>query len=316
MLTLPFDEPPSNQTGSPFRTSWAANQLIRSVKPEPGRAPEDTFESRRGIGERDDREEEEKEKEEEEEEKEQGGGQRRRGSYKKKASQARLERVRLRRIEANARERNRMHSLNNALDRLRKVVPCHSRTQKLSKIETLRLARNYIWALGEILNTGKRPDLLTFVQTLCKGLSQPTTSLVASCLQLNPRSFISEPSGESFPLYPAYHHHHHGAEAVGCSSVDSGRPLGSFCGPYDSLYDSPSPDGSSPLDAGTLNPAVNFDGIFSLKREEPGDYRSCHYGLRYCSVSQGSSTDLGPYDVRLRGQFYQAQEELNKPFTY
>ncbi|XP_032366695.1 neurogenic differentiation factor 6-A [Etheostoma spectabile] len=310
MLTLPFDDPPSHQTSSPFRTGWAANHFVKSVKPEPGRDPEDTFESRREKGERDDREEEE-------EEEEQGAGQRRRGSYKKKGSQARLERVRLRRIEANARERNRMHSLNNALDRLRKVVPCQSKTQKLSKIETLRLARNYIWALGEILNAGKRPDLLTFVQTLCKGLSQPTTSLVASCLQLNPRSSISEPGGETFPLYPAYHHHHphHGAEAVGCSSADRGRPLGSLCGPYESLYDSPSPDGSSPLDAGTLNPAVNFNGIFSLKHEEPVDYRSCHYGLHYCSVSQGPPADLEPHDIRLRGQFYQVQEELNKPFT-
>ncbi len=72
-------------------------------------------------------------------------------------------------MKANARERNRMHGLNDALESLRKVVPCYSKTQKLSKIETLRLAKNYIWALSEILRSGKAPDLMSFVQALCKG---------------------------------------------------------------------------------------------------------------------------------------------------
>ncbi|XP_042366753.1 neurogenic differentiation factor 6-A-like [Plectropomus leopardus] len=303
---LTFDKPPSTQTSSPFRTSWTTNQLTKAVKPEPGRAPEDTAESRReDCG--------EEEEEEGEEEEEQAGGLRRRDSHKKKLSQARLDRVRLRRIEANARERNRMHGLNKALDSLRKVVPCYSKTQKLSKIETLRLAKNYIWALSEILSTGKRPDLLTFVHTLCKGLSQPTTNLVAGCLQLSSRSFLSEPGGDSFSRYPAYQHP--GMETVGPGSADRPmRPFGSVFGPYDALYDSPSPDTSSPLDTvGTLSPPVNFNGIFSLKHEEPVE-RSCHYGLRYCSISQGPSAEIGPYDIHLRGQFYQVQEELNKPF--
>lgn len=78
-------------------------------------------------------------------------------------------RFKVRRMKANARERNRMHGLNDALESLRKVVPCYSKTQKLSKIETLRLAKNYIWALSEILRSGKAPDLMSFVQALCKG---------------------------------------------------------------------------------------------------------------------------------------------------
>ncbi|NWS09534.1 NDF2 factor, partial [Mystacornis crossleyi] len=77
-----------------------------------------------------------------------------RGPKKRKMTKARLERSKLRRQKANARERNRMHDLNAALDNLRKVVPCYSKTQKLSKIETLRLAKNYIWALSEILRSG------------------------------------------------------------------------------------------------------------------------------------------------------------------
>ncbi|XP_060636003.2 neurogenic differentiation factor 1 [Anolis sagrei] len=134
----------------------------------------------------------EEEEEEEEEEGEEGPKPKRRGPKKKKLTKARLERFRLRRMKANARERNRMHGLNAALDNLRKVVPCYSKTQKLSKIETLRLAKNYIWALSEILRSGQSPDLVAFVQSLCKGLSQPTTNLVAGCLQLNPRTFLPE----------------------------------------------------------------------------------------------------------------------------
>ncbi|KAJ8336506.1 hypothetical protein SKAU_G00377260 [Synaphobranchus kaupii] len=124
---------------------------------------------------------------------------------KKKGPTVRHERVKVRRQEANARERSRMHGLNDALESLRKVVPCYSKTQKLSKIETLRLAKNYIWALSETLSVGKRPDLLAFVQTLCKGLSQPTTNLVAGCLQLNARNFLTDHNGEaSFTGRPAY----------------------------------------------------------------------------------------------------------------
>lgn len=56
-----------------------------------------------------------------------------------------------RRMKANDRERNRMHSLNEALEKLRLALPLGSEDNKLTKIETLRLARNYIWALGELL---------------------------------------------------------------------------------------------------------------------------------------------------------------------
>ncbi|KAJ8416928.1 hypothetical protein AAFF_G00328060 [Aldrovandia affinis] len=89
--------------------------------------------------------------EEDEDEEEEGDDQKpkRRGPKKKKMTKARLQRFKQRRMKANTRERNRMHGLNDALESLRKVVPCYSKTQKLSKIETLRLAKNYIWALSE-----------------------------------------------------------------------------------------------------------------------------------------------------------------------
>ncbi|XP_072446792.1 neurogenin-1 [Chiloscyllium punctatum] len=58
---------------------------------------------------------------------------------------------RSRRTKANDRERNRMHNLNSALDDLRSVLPTFPDDAKLTKIETLRFAHNYIWALSETL---------------------------------------------------------------------------------------------------------------------------------------------------------------------
>ena len=115
-----------------------------------------------------------------------------RGPKKKRMTKARIAKLRLRRVKANARERNRMHGLNDALDVLRKHVPCYSKTQKLSKIETLRLARNYISALSDILDSGIKPDSVTFAKALSKGLSQNTMNLVAGGLQLNPRTLLPE----------------------------------------------------------------------------------------------------------------------------
>lgn len=57
-----------------------------------------------------------------------------------------------RRIKANDRERNRMHMLNDALERLRCVLPTYPEDTKLTKIETLRFAHNYIWALNQMLH--------------------------------------------------------------------------------------------------------------------------------------------------------------------
>ena len=56
-----------------------------------------------------------------------------------------------RRVKANDRERNRMHGLNDALDGLRQVLPKFPDDTKLTKIETLRFAHNYIWALSQML---------------------------------------------------------------------------------------------------------------------------------------------------------------------
>lgn len=61
--------------------------------------------------------------------------------------------VRTRRVAANARERRRMHGLNDAFDRLREVIPCLGSDRKLSKFETLQMAQTYIAALQELLRS-------------------------------------------------------------------------------------------------------------------------------------------------------------------
>jgi Helix-loop-helix DNA-binding domain len=57
----------------------------------------------------------------------------------------------LRRIESNERERQRMHLLNDAFQGLRDVIPFVRRGRRLSKIETLTLAKNYIKSLTNVI---------------------------------------------------------------------------------------------------------------------------------------------------------------------
>lgn len=68
------------------------------------------------------------------------------------------------RLNINARERRRMHDLNDALDELRSVIPyAHSPSvRKLSKIATLLLAKNYILMQANALDELRR--LIAYLQ--------------------------------------------------------------------------------------------------------------------------------------------------------
>ncbi|KAK1162866.1 class A basic helix-loop-helix protein 15-like [Acipenser oxyrinchus oxyrinchus] len=57
----------------------------------------------------------------------------------------------VRRLESNERERQRMHKLNNAFQALGEAIPHIKTEKKLSKIETLTLAKNYIKSLTAII---------------------------------------------------------------------------------------------------------------------------------------------------------------------
>jgi class B basic helix-loop-helix protein 4/5 len=69
------------------------------------------------------------------------------------------------RLNINARERRRMHDLNDALDELRSVIPyAHSPSvRKLSKIATLLLAKNYILMQANALDELRR--LIAYIQS-------------------------------------------------------------------------------------------------------------------------------------------------------
>ncbi|XP_046896516.1 neurogenic differentiation factor 4 [Hypomesus transpacificus] len=220
------------------------------------------------------------EEEEEDEEEEMGlEGEKlpkRRGPKKKKMTKARQERFRNRRVKANARERSRMHGLNDALDNLRQVMPCSSKTQKLSKIETLRLARNYIWALSEVLESGQSLESHGFVEMMCKGLSQPTSNLVAGCLQMGPAPMmlnkLEDKCGASVggqaghPLsYPSP-----GLPSPPYGSMEASHLL-HMKGFKGASYENSSPNecsssGTPPYD-GPLTPPLSIGGNFALKQE-------------------------------------------------
>ncbi|KAK3911364.1 Transcription factor 15 [Frankliniella fusca] len=57
------------------------------------------------------------------------------------------------RNQANARERDRTHSVNQAFSSLRALIPTEPKNRKLSKIETLRLATSYIAHLDTQLHS-------------------------------------------------------------------------------------------------------------------------------------------------------------------
>ena len=316
-----------------FGASYVRETLPESLEQErqanPDTSNPDMRETEDDISDRDE--------DEREDDQDENGLLKKRGPRKKKHGKEQTDRAKLRRQEANARERSRMHGLNAALESLRKVVPCYSKTQKLSKIETLRLAKNYIWALSETLSAGKRPDLLTFVQTLCKGLSQPTTNLVAGCLQLNARNFLTDHNGEvMFPgrspyeaMYPYAGTDMNTTPGHSGSGLDAGaKPFRhyNYSGAYEPYFETQSPESGSPHFDGQLSPPMSFNGIFSLKHDDPPDYgKSGHYGMRYCgapgrtalahnSMYRVSQEARFPYDLHVRSQSFQPQGEVNGSF--
>ncbi|XP_043497315.1 protein disconnected-like [Polistes fuscatus] len=66
--------------------------------------------------------------------------------------------TRERRIEANARERTRVHTISAAFDTLRRTIPAYSHNQKLSKLSVLRIACSYIMTLSKLneINEGQQ----------------------------------------------------------------------------------------------------------------------------------------------------------------
>lgn len=102
------------------------------------------------------------------------------------------------RFKANQRERARMHSLNAAYDRLRETFPIpqyvgtydffsddSKMVQKLSKIETLRLACNYIQLLSDVLESEKKVTKGELVDRLSLKISSMTSNLIKTQLTMD-----------------------------------------------------------------------------------------------------------------------------------
>lgn len=86
--------------------------------------------------------------------------------------------ISIKRHKANQRERQRMHSLNTALDKKRDAIPIpqciglyghdqeYQVSQKLSKIDTLRMACNYIQLLIDVLRCDTKLTRIELVDRL------------------------------------------------------------------------------------------------------------------------------------------------------
>ncbi|CAF0826535.1 unnamed protein product [Rotaria sp. Silwood1] len=95
------------------------------------------------------------------------------------------------RLSINARERRRMHDLNDALDELRSVIPyAHSPSvRKLSKISTLYLAKNFILLQAQAIDELKKCVLRASIMSSQPGtiLSQTTAMDFPNTDQINDR---------------------------------------------------------------------------------------------------------------------------------
>ncbi|XP_072099956.1 transcription factor 15 isoform X2 [Mobula birostris] len=102
---------------------------------------------------------------------------------------------------ANARERDRTHSVNTAFSALRTLIPTEPADRKLSKIETLRLASSYISHLGNILLVGEegvdgQPCLTAVYSSQAEFEGQQPRSICTFCLS-NQRKGVKEKDAKS-----------------------------------------------------------------------------------------------------------------------
>ncbi|KAM7318928.1 hypothetical protein ACRRTK_022040 [Alexandromys fortis] len=138
---------------------------------------------------------------------------RRGGRNRPKSELALSKQRRSRRKKANDRERNRMHNLNSALDALRGVLPTFPDDAKLTKIETLRFAHNYIWALTQTLRIADHSFYGPETTVPCGELGSPgggsngdwgsLYSPVSQAGSLSPTASLEEFPGLQVPSSPS-----------------------------------------------------------------------------------------------------------------
>ncbi|XP_032240365.1 transcription factor 15 [Nematostella vectensis] len=106
---------------------------------------------------------------------------------KRKRRKPRLTGLSKQRQAANARERNRTHSVNAAFNALRLLIPTEPSDRKLSKIETLRLASSYIAHLSTILISGTQcpnvPSSMDHIRTISPSSARRVCTFCLSLLK-------------------------------------------------------------------------------------------------------------------------------------
>ncbi|XP_053686719.1 basic helix-loop-helix neural transcription factor TAP [Sabethes cyaneus] len=112
---------------------------------------------------------------------------------------------RFRRIKANDRERNRMHTLNEALEKLRLTLPTFPEDTKLTKIETLKFAYNYIFSLVQLLELDGEVHLdLEKLQSLTLSGERITKELF-DAMFVNPPPHFMDPGFSCNDFYSSMH---------------------------------------------------------------------------------------------------------------
>ena len=113
-----------------------------------------------------------------------------------------------RRLKANDRERNRMHMLNEALEKLRLTLPTFPEDTKLTKIETLRFAHNYIFAMVQLVESDGAVNFdLEKLQSLTLS-GEKINKEIFDAMFVNPSPYFQSTGFSSFDFYNSMQQYH------------------------------------------------------------------------------------------------------------
>ncbi|XP_055610017.1 basic helix-loop-helix neural transcription factor TAP [Uranotaenia lowii] len=196
---------------------------------------------------------------------------------------------RFRRMKANDRERNRMHTLNEALERLRLTLPTFPEDTKLTKIETLRFAYNYIFSLVHILELEEDIQLdLEKLQSLTLSGEQINKELF-DAMFVNPTPHFMDPNFSCSDFYSSMHQYgmtmnqSHSYDHPGFSKQNYQMFRGAFDAAYNNPDHRPSPHNRSYPTAGSQ---LHVPHQAHQSSPYPGNY--------YGNLLPGPTTDLNP----------------------
>ena len=231
-------------------------------------------------------EEEEEEEEEDENENQTSPSKRRRVRKSRAKPHDPVQRTivkRTRRVRANDRERSRMHGLNDAMDDLRKYIPNDGSAGKMTKIDTLRTAANYIRVLKMMLGEiEKGEDMVNWPEDMLSALNnlyvQPAASPDTTGMMSPPPSAASDDErlqdcggGLVTGQFPAA-----GFQSQNCGLQDSYGAVGSVNGAVPSV-------GGHPMSGGFLGASSSSVSVL-------GD-------SGYCSVPANNAINAAGYNV-------------------